>query len=419
MWTTLSVRPFVTSGSKAAVAAGSSSRYHRFGIGRSTSTTIVRRTFLSEAYRNPAAWNARLQTPILQRIKPDNFYYELDAKFQQPQGNCSAIDLDLYANRLTDAQHTDELADLLHKLRLTSETTSTLPSTGHAVCRVFLDHSDDVNDLMTILDDRISYGVFLDAFTANLALDRLLRAKDYTAAARIATFQMLQEELDVSEITQALALYACLKHAQAPAPFVRPATATEDAAALDPALAADAKAGEAKPTAATKKKKKVEEVRVRVGFLRNPYFDGHFDLSDERQLVGKTLFAIGKQLTAGSDDTLVAIGTSAQLLGLWWQNQLTEADALVRRLSSGGKVYADIVQLIAADVAALSEPSAEQTSFGESIKSLLAKGLVTSDFEKDVCAFANAAVLRCETKEIEAQTKVRKTLSVIRYVSVR
>lgn len=405
MWASRPLRPFVVNGSRALNAPPGISRHHnhhRHTIG------LARRTFLCEAYRNPAAWNERLQTAILQRINPDTFYYELDAKFQQPDGKCSAIDLDLYANRLTDAQHTDELADLMHKLRLSAETTSTLPSTSHAVCRVFLDHGA-VHDLMPLLDDRISYGVFLDAFAANLALDRLLRAKDYTAAARIATFQMLQEELDASDITQALSLYACFKHVQAPSgPFVRTAVAgADEAAALDPALAqADAKA--AAPTAAGKKKK-VEEVRVRVAFIRNAFFDGHFDLRDERQLVGKTLATIGRQLTAAAgaaaESVRHSIGNSAQLLGLWQLGELPEAVALVQRLSaSGAPVHADVVQLVVADVAAVSEPSAEQTAFAEAINAL--RPTVTSEFERDVCAFANEAVQRCEANEIEAQSKV-------------
>lgn len=363
----------------------------------------ARRTFLSEAYRSTDAWNARLQTPILQRIKPESFYYELDGKFQH-QGKCSAIDIDIFANRLTDGSFADEVADLMHKLRLTAETTCTLPSTGHAVCRLYLEHVGDIHELLAILDNRMGYGVFLDTYTANLALDKLLRARDYTSAARIATFLMLQEDLG-EEITRALALYACVKYSQAPQSFERPSIVDPDSAAAEAEAAAAAAAAEAAPKAAAAKKKKKEEVRVRVKFIRNEYFDDHFDLREPGHLVGKTLAAIGRQVAA----TDAGLGNSAQLLGLWQYGKHAEATALAKRvLNGGGRVHADVVQTIVGQVEAVAEPSAEVTALGEQLRALAGSaGLVAGDFEQAVCALANEAVQKNEATEIAAQAKVR------------
>lgn len=378
---------------------------------RQTTATITtgRRTFLSEAYRSPDAWNARLQTPILQRCKPDSFYYELENRFTQ-HGKCSAIDIDIFANALADDSHTDEVADLMHKLRMTDETTNTLDSTGHAVCRLYLEHVADIHELLAILDDRLSYGVFLDAYTANLAMDKLIRARDFTAAARIASFMMLQESLE-GEITRSLALYACVKYLQAPQSFDRPQPA--EAASTDPALAAkggEAAAPAAKSTGAAAKKKKVEEVRVRVKFLRNEYNDGHFDLREAGQLVGKTLAMIGRQIGgggAGAGAGADAIGNSAQLLGLWQSGRYAEATELVRALLNSGAVHADVVQSVAAAVAAVAEPSAEVLALGEQVQALVGDArLVAEDFEKAVCALANAAVQSNESAEIVAQKEV-------------
>lgn len=375
---------------------------------RQTTATITtgRRTFLSEAYRCPESWNARLQTPILQRCKPDSFYYELENRFTQ-HGKCSAIDIDIFANALTDDSHTDEIADLMHKLRMTDETTGTLDSTGHAVCRLYLEHVPDIHELLAILDDRLSYGVFLDAYTANLAMDKLIRARDFTAAARIASFMMLQESLE-GEITRSLALYACVKYLQAPQSFDRPQPA--EATSTDPALAAksgEAAAPAAKSTGAAAKKKKVEEVRVRVKFLRNEYNDGHFDLREAGQLVGKTLAMVGRQIGSGAGTGAEAIGNSAQLLGLWHYGQYAEATDLVRALLKSGAVHADVVQSVAAAVAAVAEPSSEVLALSEQVQTLIGVDrLVTEDFEKAVCALANAAVQTNESAEIEAQKEV-------------
>lgn len=362
------------------------------------------RTFLSEAYRCTEAWNSRLSTPILQQVKPESFYYELEHRFQQ-QGKCSAIDIDIFANKLNDGNFVDEVADLLHKLRLTEETTNTLESTGHALVRVYLEHAN-VKELLFILNDRLSYGVFLDAFTANLALDKLIRAEDFTSAARIATLMMLQEQLD-NEITRALSLYACVKYLQMPEPF--------DQKAVEEESAAESKAEAAAPTGGKKKKK--EEIKVRVKFIRNEFFDDHFDLREGSQLVGKTLWSVGKLLGHSSP-----LGNSAQLLGLFHYGKYDQAAELVRSIqSSGGLVHQHAVDSIQT---ALGNTNSEDptvanslTAFAESIKQMATSTvLLKDDLEKAICELANDAVKRTETIDIAAQTKVRYRFIIILFI---
>lgn len=353
----------------------------------------LRRTFLSEAYRCSEAWNSRLSTPILQKVKPESFYYELEHRFQQ-QGKCSAIDIDIFANKLNDGNFVDEVADLLHKLRLTEETTNTLDSTSHALIRVYLEHAD-IKELLFILNDRLSYGVFLDTFTANLALDKLIRAKDFTSAARIATLMMLQEELD-NEITRTLSLYACIKYLQNPDSFDKKSE-EENAETVVEAVA---------PTSGKKKKK--EEIKVRVKFIRNEFFDDHFDLRDGSQLVGKTLWSIGKLIGSTSP----VLGNSSQLLGLFHYGKLDQAAEFTRSLhASGGLVHQQVIDSIQSALENVSSENPETAnslaSFGEAIKQLSgSSSLVKDDLEKAVCDVANDAVKRTEQTDIVAQTKV-------------
>jgi len=176
----------------------------------------------------------------------------------------------------------------MHKHRMTEETTNTMDSTGHSLIRAFLDRFQ-MQELLDILDDRLSYGVFLDSFTGNLCLDELIRNKDFKSAARVATLLMLQEDFD-NKITRALSLYACVKHLQKPEPF-------KEAPPPPPVV-------ETTPTS----KKKAEDIKVRVKFIRNQYFDDHFDLKEDNALVGKTLVMVG-ELIPGT------IGNSSELLG--------------------------------------------------------------------------------------------------------
>lgn len=348
---------------------------------------ITARTFLSNAYKCTDDWNARLAAPVLQKIKPELFYYELEQKFQH-HGKCSAIDIDIFANRLTDYGYLEEVADLVHRQRLTEETSNTFESTGHALIRCYLDHAENT-DLLDILNDRLSYGVFLDSFTANLSLDKFIQAKDFTSAAKIASFMMLQEDF-TNPITRALSLYACVKYLQNVQPFEVPAI---DTSASEEVVAATSK------TPASKKKK--EEIRVRVAFLRNEYFDDHFDLRDGQKLVGKTLTMIGNSF--GSTD----IGRTAQLLGLYNFGKYAQATKLLIGDSSG--FYKNVVDAIVAQTDAVTDSAdVEFSKFAETLKTLATGGkCLPDDFEKVVCGLAHNIVAEQETADITAQKKVR------------
>lgn len=305
------------------------------------------RFFLSEAYKCTDAWNARLQLPILKKIRPDNFYYDLDTKYQR-SGKICAIDLDILANSMNDKQLLDELCDLVHKLRLTADTQFTLPSTSHAVVRHHLDFGSDAewSNLIYLLDDRLSYGLFLDSFSANLCLDKMIRAQNYRMAAKVATFLMLQEDF-ANAINRALSLYACYKYLQDPQSFddlvKNEANDEEMAAEIHAAL--QEKDPKAKKV---KKRQQKEEIRVRINYLRNPYFDEHFDVRNSLHLVGKTLLAISRHM----DD---AIGHSIRLLGNCYYEKYADGCQLIESLGGNtNQLYRDAVEIVKNKIAEVS-----------------------------------------------------------------
>lgn len=298
------------------------------------------RFFLSEAYKCSDAWNARLQSPILKKIRPDTFYYDLDTKYQRT-GKICAVDLDILANSIGEKKLLDELADMVHKLRFTADTQYTLPSTSHAVVRHHVDFGSETEfaNLIYILDDRLNYGVFLDTFSANLCLDKMLRAENYRMAAKVATFLMLQEDF-TNAINRALSLYACVKYLQDPQSFddlVKNEANDDDVAArIHAALQArDPKAKKAK------KRIQKEEIRVRIHYIRNAHFDDHFDLRNSFHLVGKTLMAIGHHM----DD---AVGFSSRLLGQAFYEKYADGCQLIESLGASGnhQVYRDAVEMV-------------------------------------------------------------------------
>ncbi|PSN51226.1 hypothetical protein C0J52_10547 [Blattella germanica] len=175
-----------------------------------------KRLFLSEAYRCQEAWEKRLTSPILQKIQLTEFYQEVDGKFNST-GKANALDIDLFANVVQDESHLDELEDLLHKLRLSPNTSDTLPSTPHSVIRTYISLGK-YDDLLRVLNDRLNYGIFPDDYCSALLLDTFLKEKNYTAAAKVCVLHMLQEDWSNPVISH-LALYACYMHLKNPGPW--------------------------------------------------------------------------------------------------------------------------------------------------------------------------------------------------------
>ncbi|XP_052888634.1 28S ribosomal protein S27, mitochondrial [Anopheles moucheti] len=347
--------------------------------------SLARRTFLSDAYQCRDAWNARLTTPILERINLDTLYYDLEQRFQQKQ-KISAIDIDIYANKLVDDTHIEEVADFLYKFRLTEETSNTLDSTHHALVRNYLD-SKCYGQLIEVLNNRIGYGVYLDDFSANLSLDQLIKEKEFRYAARIATLLALQEEFS-NPITRALALYSCYRYAKAP-----DAEHFEDLTPVVP---------QASEVEGQKKKKK-EEIKVRVKFLRNEFFDDHFDLTDSQLLLGKTFVELGRSYGGASN----LIGTCCELLGLVMYKKYDQAMAFVKQ-HEGNELNEEVLQMIRSTLEKESNKEDEKYMvFCEMVDKIEGSMKLSKDsFEKLILEQVNKSVGALEKQEIEAQAKL-------------
>lgn len=276
---------------------------------------VQKRSFLSEAYSCKEAWRERLKCPLLNKIKPENLFLDLEHK-QSISGKVSAIDIDIFANTVVEKFQIDELLTLVYNLRLSAETSNTLESTHHAIVRYLLDH-DCTEEIMNVLHDRLNYGIFPDYVCYNILMDTYIKKKDYASAAKIAVLPMLQEDSG-NPITNSLSVYSCHKYLENPNDWTQP-----------PPLEDDTK----------------EEIKVRVSYLRNPYFDDHFDLTDPRDLVGKTLAFYGKIM----NNTL---GRTCQLRGLILYKKYKDVLKLIEQWMNEVKeniVYEEVFDLIKKD----------------------------------------------------------------------
>ncbi|PNF23762.1 hypothetical protein B7P43_G16833 [Cryptotermes secundus] len=339
-----------------------------------------KRLFLSDAYRCQEAWERRLQSPALQNIKLDDMYQELDSRFQNV-GKASAIDIDLFANAVRDESYANDLEELLHKLRLSPNTTDMLHSTSHAVIRYFLSLRK-YDELLHILNDRLNYGIFPDDYCCGLLMDAFIKENNYTAAAKVSVLQMLQEDWS-HPITSHLALYSCHMYLKNPGSWDDP---------LDVHEPDDG-----------------EEVKVRVKYLRNPYFDDHFDLRDPQLLVGKTLATLGATFPD-------PVGWTYQLVGWGMYQKWDKAIRTLEQILKGQQkpaVFREGVEMFTDTLNELpqAEASADQLKgkFLHLLKELDSLGLVTdSDLHEAVVNKVKSVVSSKEKEAVEEQCKVYK-----------
>lgn len=328
------------------------------------------RTFLSENFNCTNEWNSRLSASFMENIKMERFYYDI-----QQEGKNRAIDVDMYVNRVTpNAEiHVDEITDLLQKSRSTEEASNVLDSTGHAVIRNLID-TDHITELLHILENRITYGVFLDNYIASYVLNALVQSEDFHSAARVASLLMLEEDFS-DPIVRAFSLHSAFKYLEKCEPFHEP------------------------PPEAPPVKGKVQEVKVRVKFLRNEFFDDHFDLKDNKHIVGKTLALLGKCL----DPVLAA---NAQLLGYSLYQKNDKANEILKSTKSD-VFYKDVVDYCV-------QFSEEGSDLRVQLETLAKSNLKSEKFEDVTKALIQKSVQEHEAKTIEDQKKVYQSWNVLR-----
>lgn len=144
-----------------------------------------------------------------------------------------------------------------------------------------------------------------------MLMDTYWKEKNFVAGAQVASQLMLQEDVD-HPLYAALALLHCYHFLLKPESWKVPPPPEEPE----------------------------EEVKVRVKYVRNPYFDDHFDLREPLAIVGKTLVA----LTKGKDDLC---RRSFHLVGLALWSKLEKAKELISSYEANNKeVCSEIIDLL-------------------------------------------------------------------------
>ncbi|KAK0162633.1 hypothetical protein PV327_006396 [Microctonus hyperodae] len=333
------------------------------------------RTFLSESYSCAEVWNRRYKSPLLSKVNPRNLYFELEQNFQRT-GKISAVDVDIFINTIKDPEFVDEVINILHRLRLSAETGKTLESTHHALIRYLLDSKNE-DLLLEVLHDRLNYGIFPDHYSYNLLMNQFIKEKKFASAAKVAALLMLQEDSE-NNLCNALGIYSCYKFLENPNDWILPAPPVPDP--------------------------NEEVVKVRVLYLRNPFFDDHFDLTEPKHLVGKSLVFFGKL----HNDPL---GRTCQLRGYILWSKYEKAVKLIKSWIDDGVneiIYKEAVPVIEKELSEINEDEItddvkELKLQFEKLKGLSLKdGSVIDEMEKRLYD----AVKQTEAIEINNQCEV-------------
>ncbi|XP_075212403.1 uncharacterized protein LOC142319243 [Lycorma delicatula] len=340
------------------------------------------RKYLTKAFECEEMWNKRLESPLIKKIKPSDIFYEIENQFLH-FGKANGLDIDLFVNSIVDNSHIEEVEDVIHKLRLSPEAMNLLPSTQHAFIRIMLSFGN-VDELLRVLDDRLNYGIFMDDYCCILLLNKFLKEENFKNAAKVAAIQMVQEDFS-HPLVKYMSLFACHKYILNPAPWISEQTEPEE-----------------------KDEDDEEEIKLRVRYIRNPYFDDHFDLRDPNHLVGKTLWMIG-------NETPDVLGRSYTLLGYVLHDKWDKLEKYINSLLDSKDtptIYKDCISLISKFVE--ENKGSEQSEViknEEQLNVLLSKlkasnSLSSEDFLKATENKMKEVVKELETKSTEDQNKV-------------
>lgn len=195
---------------------------------------------------------------------------------------------------------------------------------------------------------------------------------------------MLQEEFD-HPITSNMALYSCYAYLRKPQP--------------DPW----------DPQPKPKPVEPAEVVKVRVDYLREPFFDDHFDLVKPEHLIGKTLVGFGNHLAANHLDTDPVAATSILLGWTLFEKYDKLLGCLDEILSNPAEpmIYKEWFQLCQKSINKESELAEKLNNF---LSHLESRGyLVDSDIQLAISERIKVAVADHEKSDIAAQVQLYKS----------
>lgn len=303
-----------------------------------STSRILRRPTLSADYKSQKLWEERFNCRLL---SDEAIIKRINNKIIS-EDDLNTLELDIFINIASPSREETvqlkESARLIKKFRRSVAAHTLLPSTHHALCRLFLT-SSSLTSLITLLDKRVDYGIFPDFFATNLLLDEALDKKEYALAAKLASLVMLQEEFSINPITDNMSLYSIAKYIESKTNFEDwpKCDVTQDPILGEPKDESDVNSTVNENEAEVENKEENNEEGeeeeeedaeyIRVPFLRNPYFDNHFDLTNPRLICGKSMSMLASTFSNKDDVTVQQTKLISNILLGHWTSAITSLDS--------------------------------------------------------------------------------------------
>lgn len=285
------------------------------------------KSLLTDQYKSTNLWNERLKCPYLS--SKEDLISSINEKVSVGD-QLNNVELDCFINLAPP--NANEIGPLRESLFMVKTlrggiyANTLLPSTPHALCRLFL-YSEKLPSLIHVIEDRVKYGIFPDFFALNLLMDSALDRENLVLGAKLSSFVMLQEEFGENLITDILSTLCMFRYLGLKNNF---SDWMEYNELVDPIFKqeinlSDDLSGSKEPSIQkTEDEEEGEEEDaeyIRIPFLRNPYNDNHFDLDKPRLICGKTLVQAGRSLETQNEQ----LHNEAIVLGHVLMGELSDA----------------------------------------------------------------------------------------------
>ncbi|GFN92342.1 28S ribosomal protein s27, mitochondrial-like [Plakobranchus ocellatus] len=340
------------------------------------------------------------------------FGYQIKDQLEQ-SGRVSAVDMNVLVHQLhnIDDDEADFIEDLITRFNMCQSSIPRNDSTSHAIVRGFLAKPrDGCSRLVRLLSQPLLYGLFPNHYSLNLLLDKLIKSKDYSGAARVAYHSMLQEDMGSHPVHALLCLRAAV-HRLLQGPIAELAYPVPEKAENE------------------------EEDWIKVKYIKFPVYDDHFDIKDERFLLGKTLHMLAQVQTVNIPENIC---TSISVIGSGLHHKFRRGLADIQNIFSSPS---GLIALQALDFFSYSlenveardpnEPEVEialrtvddvihrllpttvekselQEEFGKLKEQLLSQGKIIEDFDLSVVVseFVESKLSGFEAKDVDDQLKL-------------
>lgn len=238
------------------------------------------------------------------------YFFDLNVRFQRKQP-VSAVDVDIFANIVNRLENLEELEFILKNVRQTTKTVDTLDSTHHAVCRFYLS-VQKLEQLLSILNQRVPFGIFPDTYIYNILMDQCLNEKNLEYGFDVVKLMMLQEDSG-NEISKTLALHILNQ------------LYTQNAFKVEPEIENTEKVPE--------EEEDEDEIEyIRVPFLTNAFFDNHFEITNRNHIFGKSLYFFGYEVGKSTKHEDQILSYTSQLIGLIYYQNWTKLHKVLDRI---------------------------------------------------------------------------------------